>query len=639
MNSLQSPARGVSPSEGRVTGGYLGGIVNGAYRHLLDYQWRLLNDEVDGAEPSHCIENFRIAAGAVEGEFYGMVFQDSDFGKWLEALGYKLMAEPDAALEARADEVIALMEKAQLPDGYLNTYFLCTGVEKRWTNLRDCHELYCAGHLLEGAIAYWQATGKRRALEVMIRCADHICRHFHTENLRGYPGHAEIELALCKLYDVTGERRYLDMAAAFIDRRGLRPYYFDEEQKRLDKAFFPWNSPFGRQYAQGHLPVREQFTAEGHAVRALYLASGAADVALRTGDAGLWEACRRQFRNVVERRMYITGGVGSTCTGEAFTFDFDLPDDTAYAETCASVALILFARRMLRGELDGLYADAMERALYNTCLAGISLDQERFFYVNPLAVYPEACAKDPNKRHVLPERQRWLGCACCPPNLARLLCSLVSCQYTVGAHEIQAHLYLQSTVTMQVNGAPVEIAMETDYPRDGRVRIRAGKGDYALMLHIPGWCDSFRLTRGGKELCPEVKHGYARVAGPFAGEELVLDMRMSPRRWYAHPNVRSAAGKVALARGPVVYCLEEPDNGPGLHRLLLPRDAALTCRDVDVLGGTRVIEAQGLFEAAMPDALYVGAPADPTPAPLRFIPYHKWANRAKNEMLVWVREA
>ncbi len=640
MNSLTHPARSLLPSDGRIAGGALGGVVEGVYDHMLAYQWRMLTDQVPGAEPSHCVENFRIAAGEAKGDFYGWVFQDSDFGKWLEALAYKLMAKPDPELEARADEVIGLMEKAQLPDGYLDTYFIINGIDRRWTNLRDCHELYCAGHLLEGAVAYWQATGKRRALDVMIRYMDYVCDYFTEQNLWGYPGHAEIELALCKLYDVTGERRYLDLARTFIDRRGREPYYFDLEQEKLGKPFFPHNAGFGRAYAQGHLPVRAQRTMEGHAVRALYLACGAADVAVRTGDAALWEACRAQFRNTWARRMYVTGGVGSTYTGEAFTFDYDLPDDTAYAETCASVALVFLARRMLQGELDGMYADAMERALYNTCLSGMSLDQERFFYVNPLAVFPEADEKDPNKRHVEPERQPWLGCACCPPNLARLMCSLLEYQYTAREDELQVHLYLNSTVKLTLGGAAVEIAMETDYPRDGRVKLRLAPGDYALRLHIPAWCGSYRVLRDGREIAPAVENGYALVEGPFGREEVVLDMAMPPRRVHAHPSVRSAAGKVALARGPVVYCLEEADNGAELHRLLLPADAPLTCVERDQLGGTAVIEADGLREGFPSDDLYTsGVPAVREPARLAFIPYYKWANRGRNEMLVWVREA
>lgn len=637
MNRLSQT---VSPAQGRITGGYLGDIVKRVQDRLLSYQWRILNDEVADAEPSHCIDNFRIAAGAKTGAFYGMVFQDSDFGKWLEALGYKLMSKPDAELEALADEVIGLMEKAQLEDGYLNTYFICTDVSKRWTNLRDCHELYCAGHLLEGAIAYTQATGRKKALEIMTRVADCICDYFGRQNLEGYPGHAEIELALCRLYDVTGEKRYLDMAQSFLERRGREPYYFAEEQKKVEKPFFPHNESYGRAYAQSHLPVREQFTLEGHAVRALYLACGAADVALRTGDEALFEACRRQFNNLVSRRMYITGGVGSTYVGEALTFDYDLPDDTAYAETCASVALIFFAHRMLRGELNGVYADAMERALYNTCLSGMSLDQERFFYVNPLAVVPEADEKDPSKQHILPERQRWLSCACCPPNLARLLCSLTQYQLTIAGKEICVHLYLQSDMEVQVGGQPVRLAFETEYPAQGRVRIRVSPGDYALKLHIPAWCESFRILRGGRQIDAQPVRGYACVEGPFEEEDIVLDMEMAPRICYAHPKVRSAAGKAAVAYGPLVYCAEEVDNGADLHQLLLVKGAPLSCRKTEELGGTMIIETDGMRESAPQedDLYYTGSRPQREKVRIRLIPYHKWCNRGKNEMLVWLRE-
>lgn len=630
----------VSPAQGRLNGGYLGEVVQNVRDHMLAYQWRILSDEVPDAEPSHCIENFRIAAGEKTGEFYGMVFQDSDFGKWLEALGYKLMSGPDEELEALADGVIDLMEKAQLEDGYLNTFFICTDIGRRWTNLRDCHELYCAGHLLEGAIAYAQATGRKKALEVMTRFADCICDYFGRENLQGYPGHAEIELALCRLYDVTGEKRYLDMAQSFVERRGREPYYFAEEQKKLAQQFFPHNEGYGRAYAQSHLPVREQFTMEGHAVRALYLACGAADVALRTGDEALFEACRRQFKNVVSRRMYITGGVGSTSIGEAFTFDYDLPDDTAYAETCASVALIFFAHRMLRGELDGAYADAMERALYNTCLAGMSLNQKRFFYVNPLAVYPEADEKDPGKRHVLPERQRWLSCACCPPNLARLLCSLTQYQLTVCEREIRVHLYLQARQEVQVGGQRVTLSMTTQYPEQGRVSIRVSRGDYALQLHIPEWCEAFRLLRGGRPLSAQPVNGYVRVEGPFEEEEIVLDMEMEPRICYANPRVRSAAGRAAVACGPLVYCAEEADNGAALHQLLLLKGATLTRSRTDALGGTMIIETDGLREGAgQEERLYfTGSRPQREKVRIRLIPYHKWGNRGRNEMLVWLRE-
>ena len=343
----------ISPARAKVRGGVFGPILEGVREKMLPYQWQVLNDEIPDIEKSHCVENFRIAAGTSKGDFYGFVFQDSDLGKWLEAAAWSLMAHPDPDLERKADEAVELMAAAQRPDGYLDTYFSCTGLEKRWTNLRDCHELYCAGHLLEGAVTYYEATGKSRALEIMRKYADYIDSVFGPEEgkCHGYPGHPEIELALCRLYDATGEERYLRLAAYFINERGKTPNYFVEEQKKLDKPFFPLNTSFGLKYFQSHLPVRAQKTMEGHAVRALYLASGMADVALRTGDDGLFEACETLFDNVASRRMYVTGGVGSTYIGEAFTFDYDLPPDRAYTETCASVALVFGPHLSSRGVL------------------------------------------------------------------------------------------------------------------------------------------------------------------------------------------------------------------------------------------------------------------------------------------------
>lgn len=628
------------PSSVRISGGYLGRLVEGVYGRTLEYQWKVLNDEVEGAAKSHCVENFKIAAGEEQGEFYGMVFQDSDFAKWIEALAYKLMACPDPALERAADSVIDLMERAQLPDGYLNTYFICNGLSRRWTDLRDCHELYCAGHLLEGAIAYYQATGKRKMLDIMIRYMDYIDTVFGDApgKLRGYPGHAEIELALCKLYDLTGEARYLKLAGFFLDQRGTEPYYFAEEQKKIEHEHFG-NTVYGRAYAQSHLPVREQRTLEGHAVRGLYLACGMADVAMRTGDQALWSACEALFENIVTKRMYITGGVGSTYFGEAMTFDYDLPEDTAYAETCASIALMFFARRMLQGDLDGRYADAMERALYNTCLSGISLDYEHFFYVNPLTVYPEADEKDPCKRHVLPERQRWLGCACCPPNIARLICSLGEYQYTVREREIQVHLYLAGSADFELGCGNVHLQMETAYPEDGLVKLHVGPGDYALRLRIPGWCEKLSVLRGEREILPEVLKGYICIDGPFENEVITLKLEMKPKLYRANSRVRDAAGKAAVMRGPVVYCAEEVDNGSELHLLTLDRSTPLKAiYEEELLNGTVAIEASGWRNCFDKDELYFTdrAPKRGRTA-IRLIPYSKWGNRGRNEMTVWLR--
>lgn len=620
-------------------GGFFGPIFSGVREKMLPYQWLALNDQVLDGEKSYCIRNFRIAAGLEQGEHGGFVFQDSDLAKWLEAVAYQLYLRPDPELEALADSAIDLVEKAQMSDGYVNTYFQLTDISKRWTNLRDDHELYTAGHMMEAAVAYWQATGKDRLLKVMRRMADHIMRVIGPEKgkLRGYPGHEEIELALCKLYDVTGEEKYLRLAAYFVNERGREPNYFVQEQNRLGREYKN-SGAFGYTYGQHHLPLREQETLEGHSVRAMYLLSGAADVALRTGDESLSEACKRLYRNLTGRRMYITGGVGSSHLGEAFTFDYDLPGDTAYAETCASIALIFFCRRMLEIELLGDYADTMERALYNTCLAGMSLDMQRFFYVNPLSVDPYASRRDDRKKHVLPVRPKWFGCACCPPNLARLLSSLALYAFSVRDRAVCIHLYIQGDFTLKTLDGPVNLKVRTEYPRDGLVTLTLGKGDYDLLLHLPGWCREYGISRDGKHAEALMKNGYVNISGPFGETEITLLMRMEPRRMYANERVREEIGKAALQRGPVVFCLEERDNGPCLHQLSLSRGEVLIFNADSSVPGSMAIHAGGLRQKPASDELYTQTPGQKEPAELTFIPYYAWANRGENEMAVWVRE-
>lgn len=343
---------------------------------VIPYQYEAIHDRIPDAEKSFAIQNFRIAAGLEEGEFQGMVFQDSDVAKWLEAVGYSLQAIPDPELSRLADEVIDLVAAAQQPDGYLNTYFTIKEPDKRWTNLAECHELYCAGHMIEAAVAYFDATGKRKLLDVMCKFADYMDTVFGkgADQLRGYDGHQEIELALIKLYKSTGNDRYLQLSKFFIDERGQSPHYLTEEwERRGRKTFFPEMKDFGEDYAQAHMPVRQQQHATGHAVRAVYMYAAMADLAAETGDASLYEACRRLWNSLASKRMYITGAIGSQAFGERFSYDYDLPNDLAYAETCASIGLIFFAERMLRLEPNSQYADVLERALYNTVLAGMSL--------------------------------------------------------------------------------------------------------------------------------------------------------------------------------------------------------------------------------------------------------------------------
>lgn len=621
---------------------------------VVPYQWDALNDRVNSAEPSGAVRNFKIAAGLEQGDFYGMVFQDSDIAKWLEAVAYLLESKPDPALEDIADGLIDIIAMAQQEDGYLNTYFTIKEPGQRWTNLAECHELYCAGHMIEAGVAYYRATGKGKLLDVVSRFADHIDSVFGTDpgKLAGYDGHQEIELALIKLYQATGNERYLRLGRYFVDQRGQKPnFYAIQLEERGGKTHWPGNMALDLEYSQSHVPVREQDKAIGHAVRLLYMLTGMADVAAETGDASLLAACRRLWDNIVTRQMYITGGVGSMPQGEAFSFDYDLPNDTVYAETCASIGLIFFAQRMLRISPEAPFADVMERALYNTVVGGMSRDGKHFFYVNPLEVDPKACGGANRKYdHVKPVRQEWFGCACCPPNVARLLASLGEYIYTVHEGTLYTHLYIGGEAQLEVGGGKVKLKQASNYPWDGKIRLEAepdgAAGSFALALRLPGWCKraSLKLNGSAYPLNDQtVVNGYVRIEREWAAGDVVeLDLEMPVQRIYSHPLVRANAGKVALQRGPLVYCLEEADNGSNLHEIVLPREAELTAvREEQLLGGVVTVraEAEKLREEDWTNGLYSPEAVPGTkPHPVKFIPYYAWANRGEGEMTVWVRE-
>ena len=615
---------------------------------MLPYQWEALNDRLKDTEPSHCIENFRIAAGISRGEYHGMVFQDSDLYKWLEAVAYQLAVRPDLLLREAADSAIRLIGQAQTPEGYLNTYYQTHPDEKRFSNLQNNHELYCAGHLIEAAVAFAQAVGDTRLLDVARRYADLIDRVFGPEEgkLHGYPGHEIIEMALVRLFRLTGEERYLRLARYFIDQRGQAPLYFEEEARHDGNRDFVWNETFMRyQYDQAGKPVREQTEAEGHAVRAVYLYSGMADVAAETGDQTLFEACRTLFDNIVSRRMYITGAIGSTHVGEAFTYDYDLPNESVYAETCAQIGLCFFAQRMLNSEMDGRYADVIERALYNSVLSGMSLDAKRFFYVNPLEVVPEACEKDDRLRHVKPQRQKWFGCACCPPNLARFLGSLPSYAFSAGGDTLYMHLYIGGEVRVALAHAEVHLSVESDYPWDGRVRLTVHTpGEYGIAVRISGWCRGYELKVNGESVSSEPVRGYVSLNRVWREEDMVeLNLKMPVTLMRANPAVRADAGKLCVVRGPLVYSLEEADNGKDLHLLRLPLQTAFEVHDEpQLLGGIRTIRCNAFrrsksFAEGQLYAPVCGA-EEMTETQLTWIPYFAWANREPGEMAVWIRE-
>jgi len=568
-----------------------------------------------------------------------------DIGKWVEAVSYTLATDPDPTLADLAASVVREVLKGQKEDGYLYSNPLPR--QWRWTNLQEYHELYDVGHAIEGAVAYYEATGRRDFLDAMCRCADLLDANFGPEEgkIRGYDGHPEIELALVKLYRATGNKRYLNLAKFYVDERGREPNYFAREKEEAKKRGIPlmgWMDTY--EYVQAHKPLREQQDAVGHAVRALYLYSGAADVAAETGDTELLATCRRLWRSLTRRRMYVIGGVGSTARGEAFTFDYDLPNETAYAETCANIALVFFAHRMLQIEADSEYADVMERALYNGVLSGVSLDGKRFFYANHLTVYPQA-AKGAHD-HVAASRQDWFGCACCPPNIARLIASIGQYVYSTSKDELYVHLYVGGSAECSVAGEKVVIRQETQYPWDGLVKLTVepeAPSRFALALRIPGWCRGAKLEVNGKAvgLRGVTRKGYAVLRRVWErGDRIELVLPMPVERIEAHPAVRMDCGKVALQRGPIVYCLEELDNGPHLADIFLPRSSKLTAEyRPKLLGGVVVIrgKAKRRETTGWRDRLYSPERTKTRTVDILAVPYCVWANRKPGEMIVWIR--
>ena len=651
---------------------------------VIPYQWDALNDRVEGAAPSFCMRNFKVAGqrireGKMPGytfkgfealpddpkhpdkdEFYGFVFQDTDFSKWIEAVAYSLTQTPDEQLEKTADEAIDIVCAAQLPNGYLDTYYIINGMDRAFTNLKDHHELYCLGHLTEGAVAYYEATGKDKLLKAAARFADYVYERFGNEEgkCKGYPGHEIAEMALVRLYNATGEKKYLELSKYFLTQRGTSPYYFDiEEAERAayeNRTYKSNNDPMRYAYYQAHKPVYEQDEAVGHSVRAVYLYSGMADVARLTGDEKMFEACEKLWNSITNEKLYVTGGIGATHIGEAFSHPYDLPNDTAYSETCAAIGLAFFARRMLEIKADSKYADVMELALYNTVLSGMSLDGKSFFYVNPLEVVPDNCHKDARKHHVKSVRQKWFGCACCPPNIARIVSSVAAYAYTENETTLWTHLYMGSAITRNVDGSCMILTTQTDMPWDGNVKVNV-KTDrsvkYTLAYRIPGWCNPDEYTvKCSSDKKTTVKDGYIYIEGQWNGEEEVeLYFPMRVRMLCANDNVREDAGKVAFMRGPVTYCLEEIDNGKNLHMYgvdINSIDEELSQVDTVVTNelGHKMVklvvpgvrkndnkETKLLYSDFCFDNLRMEKVS------LTLIPYYAWNNRGEGEMSVWIR--
>jgi DUF1680 family protein len=572
-----------------------------------------------------------------EHNFTVQVFWDSDVGKWIEAASYALSHRRDAEIESKIEAITDDLEKAQAPDGYVNCWYLQREPDKRWTNLRDNHELYNLGHLIEGAIAYFLATGRRRLLGILERTVEHVRATFGpgVNQKHGYCGHQEIELALVRLYRLTGERKHLELASYFIDQRGRQPHYFDEEARRRgeDPKDF-WAKSY--EYNQSHKPVREQTKVVGHAVRAMYMYSAMADLAAELQDDSLKRTLEVLWTDVIGSKMYITSGLGPAAANEGFTKDYDLPNDTAYAETCASVALIFWAQRMLHLDLSGKYADVMEQALFNGALTGLARDGTHYFYSNPL---------ESDGSH---SRWAWHTCPCCTMNASRLIASVGGYFLSHSEDAIAFHLYGGISATLALAGGNVTVRETSTYPWSGDIRIEVEPEtpfDFALKLRIPGWARGYKAAVNGQAIAnAKVDDGYLTITRRWsAGDKVTLELPMPAERIYAHPSVRMNAGRVALKRGPLVYCVEEADNPGGpVQRLKLGRDAPLRVEPRgDLFGGIVTVASPGyrLSDDGWNDTLYRSTAPAEAPAKLTALPYYLWNNRGPGSMLVWLVEA
>ena len=542
------------------------------------------------------IRNFENAAKG-EGEHSGIFFDDSDVYKALEGMAYSLINNPDPELEKKADEWIDKFAAAQQPDGYINTFYTLTGLDKRWTNM-DKHEMYCAGHMIEAGVAYYQATGKRKLLDVCIRMTDHMMSQFGPGKRHWVPGHEEIELALVKLYQTTQEQKYLDFAYWLLEERGHGHGTMGDEGK--------WNPV----YYQDIVPVRQLTDISGHAVRCMYLYCGMADVAALKNDTGYIAAIDRLWDDVVHRNMYITGGIGSSRDNEGFTEDYDLPNLDAYCETCASVGMVLWNQRMNQLTGDSKYIDVLERSLYNGALAGISLGGDRFFYVNPL--------ESKGDHH----RQEWYGCACCPSQLSRFLPSIGNYIYASSDDALWVNLYIGNTGQIRIGETDILLTQETDYPWDGSVKLTISTSlplEKEIRLRIPNWCKTYDLSINGKRINVSEEKGYAVIKDWKSQDVIALDMDMPVEIVAADPHVKENFGKRAIQRGPLVYCMEEIDNPVYFDQIQLsPSTTFQTAFASDILNGIKTIKTNGRAQSAT------------------FIPYYAWDNRKAGKMRVWI---
>ena len=631
---LDYPVQPVPFSAVHVTGGFWTPRLETNRTVTIPYDFKK-------CEETGRISNFEVAGGLKEGEFQGLRFNDSDVFKIVEGAAYSLSIHPDPALDHYLDDLIAKFAAAQEDDGYLYTTRTINpgnpvnASKGRWSNLRVDHELYNVGHMYEAAVAHYVATGKRSFLDVALKNADLIARVFGPgdDQLHGVPGHEEIEIGLARLYRVTGERKYLDLAKYFLDQRGNRP------EKEL----------YG-EYAQDHIPVVRQDAPVGHAVRAAYLYSGMADVAALTGDAEYIAALGRIWENTVNRKLYITGGIGSSHSGERFGDDYELPNATAYNETCASIANMLWNHRMFLLHGDGKYMDVFERTLYNAFLAGVSFGGDTFFYPNPLesdGIYKFNIGQSAT-------RSPWFDCSCCPSNVVRFMPSIPGYAYAVRESEVYVNLYINSRTGIEVNCRSLSIEQTSDYPWDGTVTVTLAPeraSEFTLRLRIPGWVrnkpvpgdlysfldhsDEMPIVAvNGTDTPIKFDSGYAVITRKWRkGDTVTLTLPMPVRRIFANQKVDADRGRIAIQRGPLIYCAEWVDNNGGVTNLILPDGASLSSEfRPGLLNGVTVVT--GTVPVFVPSD--GGASVVTESREFTAIPYYAWSHRGTGEMAVWL---
>lgn len=613
---------------------------------------KTIEHQYEQLEETGTLENFRRARDAETGGFSGMWFQDSDAYKWLEAASYVLAGQEEPELRDRVEDVISLIAGAQRGDGYLNTYFDLEEPGKRWTNLHMMHELYCGGHLIEAAVAHYRATEEETLLDVACSFADHIADMFG-DQLDGVPGHEGIELALVKLARATGDDRYLDLASYFVDLRGGDDRLAWElahldgiagadadfasvggSMPEIARSLWLDEDEYDGRYGQAHEPLREQAAVEGHAVRAMYLFAGAADVAMETNDEALLRALERLWENMTRRRMYVTGGIGPEAAHEGFTTDYDLPNESAYAETCAAIGSVFWNQRMFELTGEAKYAELIERTLYNAVLPGVSLDGTAFFYENPLA--------SSGDHH----RKGWFQCACCPPNLARLFASLGGYLYARDINDDRLYVsqYVGSDVSTSVRGVDVDLSVRTDLPLQGSVELVVEPNEptaFELALRVPDWCERAMVSVNGTEYAVDDGTDYLTLDRTWDGDRVDVEFETSTVLLRAHPSVEADAGRVALKRGPLVYCAEETDNDRPLHQYeLLESGSIETEYRGSLLNGVTLLtcEARAPDPSSWAGDLYARSEqTNAENASLTAVPYYAWDNRDSGRMQVWVR--